>query len=75
MTQDERNTLETLKEMCISPGWKIFVSYLTEDRQVLNDLNGVKDLEELYHRKGKLSLIDDILSYEDKLDRALDEDN
>ena len=51
----EEQEYETLKDMFISDGWKLFVSYLEGDANTLSNCRYLKDEKDLYFVRGKLS--------------------
>ena len=70
----EEKEYETLKDMFISDGWKLFLSYLESDANLLSNCRYLKDEKDLYFVKGKLAILDDLINFEAKLDAAMAED-
>jgi hypothetical protein len=64
---------ETLKDMFLTDGWKLFISYLEQDAAVLSNCRYLKDEKELYYTRGKLAILDDLINFESKLDAAQEE--
>ena len=66
----EEQEYEYLKDMFISDGWKLFIEYLEGDANVISNCRYLKDEKELYFARGKLSVLDDLINFESKLDAA-----
>jgi hypothetical protein len=65
---DNEKEFETLKDMFMTDGWKLFVSYLQTDADILANCRYIKDEKELYFARGKLAVLDDLINFESKLD-------
>lgn len=65
--------------MMASQGWKDLVEDLEEMRKAVNDLNPVTDSDQLWFKKGELSIIDWVLNLkktsEEVYDDLLEEQN
>lgn len=72
MSEQER--LETLLDLFVHPGWKLFMEEYQDVREHLDTLSGVKTMEDLFSKRGRLQVLDNILTYEDSVRRALDEE-
>jgi hypothetical protein len=59
---------ETLKDMFMTDGWKLFMSYLQTDADVISNCRYLKDDKELFFTRGKLAILDDLMNFEAKLD-------
>lgn len=66
----EQEEYEALKDTFMTDGWKLFVSYLESDADVLANCRYLKDEKELYFARGKLAVLDDLINFESKLDAA-----
>ena len=66
----EEQEYEALKDTFLTDGWKLFVSYLEKDADVLANCRYLKDEKELYFARGKLAVLDDLINFESKLDAA-----
>ena len=66
----EEQEYEALKDTFMTDGWKLFVSYLESDADVLANCRYLKDEKELYYTRGKLAVLDDLINFEAKLDAA-----
>jgi hypothetical protein len=66
----EEQEYEALKDTFVTDGWKLFVSYLESDADVLANCRYLKDEKELYYTRGKLAVLDDLINFEAKLDAA-----
>ena len=66
----EEQEFEALKDMFLTDGWKLFISYLEADSNVLANCRYLKDEKELYFARGKLAVLDDLINFEAKLDAA-----
>lgn len=69
----EEQEYEALKDTFMTDGWKLFVSYLEGDAEVISNCRYLKDDKDLYYTKGKLAILDDIINFEAKLDAAYNE--
>ena len=66
----EEQEYEALKDTFVTDGWKLFISYLESDADVLANCRYLKDEKELYFARGKLAVLDDLINFEAKLDAA-----
>jgi hypothetical protein len=66
----EEQEYEALKDTFVTDGWKLFISYLESDADVLANCRYLKDEKELYYTRGKLAVLDDLINFEAKLDAA-----
>ena len=66
----EEQEYEALKDTFMTDGWKLFVSYLEGDADILANCRYLKDEKELYFARGKLAVLDDLINFEAKLDAA-----
>lgn len=66
----EEQEYEALKDTFMTDGWKLFVSYLESDADVIANCRYLKDEKELYFARGKLAVLDDLINFEAKLDAA-----
>jgi len=66
----EEQEYEALKDTFVTDGWKLFISYLESDADVLANCRYLKDEKELYYTRGKLAILDDLINFEAKLDAA-----
>jgi hypothetical protein len=62
---------DTLKDMFLSDGWKLFLGYLEGDADVLANCRYLKSEQELMFTRGKLAILDDLINFEAKLDAAM----
>ena len=56
MTPEQQKAFETRLDMFSHPGWKDFIEELGEFIDVIDTVNGIKSMEELFIRKGKVEL-------------------
>ncbi len=66
----EENEYEVFQEMFLTDGWKKVIEDLEELRIVNNDLQSTHSLEMLYKNKGKLEIIDILLSLQTTAEMA-----
>ena len=66
----EEQEYEALKDTFVTDGWKLFISYLESDADVLANCRYLKTEQELYFARGKLAVLDDLINFEAKLDAA-----
>ena len=69
----EQEEYETLKDTFNTQGWQLFIGYLEQDAEVLSNCRYIKDDKDLYFVRGKLSILDDLINFESKLDAIQDE--
>ena len=58
----------SMKDLFISEGWNYLVKDLTNNANHINSVETVKDRDELFHRKGQLTVIANILHLENQLE-------
>ena len=56
-----------LKAMFRSEGWKLFLEDLKDSAEAVDSIEHTKTLEELYLRKGQLSVIANCLNHEEQI--------
>jgi len=66
----EENDYEVFQEMFLTEGWKKVIEDLEELRKINNDVQSTHTLEMLYKNKGKLEIIDILLSLETTAEMA-----
>ena len=66
----EENDYEIFQEMFLTEGWKKVIEDLEELRKINNDVQSTHTLEMLYKNKGKLEIIDILLSLETTAEMA-----
>lgn len=74
MTPEELQRLEELLDLFITPGWRHIVEDFTDVRAGLDSIYGIDTESQLQRNKGKLEVLDVLLSYEDTVRRILDEE-
>jgi hypothetical protein len=57
MTPEQQKAFEDRLSMCSSAGWHDFIEEISEFKKIINTVNGIKTIEELFIRQGKLELI------------------
>ena len=57
-----------MKDLFVSEGWNYLVKDLTNNANHINSVETVKDSDELFHRKGQLTVISNILHLENQLE-------
>lgn len=62
-----------LKAMFRTEGWKLFLEDLKHSAQAVDSIENTKTLEELYLRKGQLSVIANCLNLEEQIYSAEEE--
>ena len=76
MTQDIKETeayFRSLNEMVRSEGWKNFLNEINATAHQANSVELTKDTNDLYFRKGQLSILANILNFETQIANAQDE--
>jgi hypothetical protein len=59
-----------LKIMFATDGWKILMWELADNARDINDIQDIKDQDELYFKRGQLATIAKLLNFEDIIERA-----
>ena len=57
MTPEQQKAFEDRIAMCGSPGWADLMEELAEFKTTLNNIAGIKTIEEVCVRQGKIELI------------------
>lgn len=65
MNKEQVKAFEDRIEMCTSDGWNDLIEEINEFERIINCVDGVNDMEELYIRKGKMEIIRWIQSLKD----------
>jgi len=73
LSHDEQRRAEELLDMFVTPGWGHIVEDFTEVREGLDTLQGVETEQQLHRNKGKIDVLNILLSYEDTVRRILDD--
>jgi len=60
------------KGLFSNPGWGVFMSTLENEIRVLHDIGGIKNLENLYFRKGQVAVLERLLGLETSVLNAED---
>lgn len=73
MQQDEQalefdKYYNAMKDLFLSEGWNYLVNDLTVNANHINSVESVKDNEELFHRKGQLTILANLLNLENQLE-------
>ena len=74
MTQDELQRCEDLLGMFGTNGWKHIMDDFSDVKASLDTLSGIDTEAQLFKAKGKLEVLNVLLSYEDTVRRILDEE-
>ena len=74
MTREERDRCEDLLGMFGTNGWKHIMDDFSDVHDSLDTLSGVDSEQQLFKVKGKLEVLNVLLSYEDTVRRILDEE-
>lgn len=61
--QELQRYYDALFEMYGSEGWRVLMEDLTRLREITNQLGSIDTVEQLWFRKGELSLIDQMLTH------------
>jgi len=73
LSHDEQRRAEELLDMFVTPSWSHIVEDFTEVREGLDTLQGVETEQQLHRNKGKIDVLNILLSYEDTVRRILDD--
>ena len=57
-----------MKDLFLSEGWDYLMKDLTANANHINSVESVKDNEELFHRKGQLTILANLLNLENQLE-------
>ena len=74
MTREELERCEDLLTMFGTPGWQHIMDDFSDVHRSLDTLNGVDTEAQLFRNKGKLEVLNVLLSYEETVRRILDEE-
>jgi len=69
-TQDTRDLevyYDAMADLFASEGWKYFIKDIHAGATQLNSVEHTKDLEDLFHRKGQLAVMANVLNLETQL--------
>lgn len=76
MTNDIKETeayFRSLNEMVRSAGWKNFLNEINATAAQANSVELIRDANDLYFRKGQLSILANILNFETQIANAQEE--
>ena len=71
--QIEKDYYRTVSNLFAQEGWNVFLEELRASVDVLDTVEGCKNIEELWYRKGQLASLANILNLEEMLRRSEDE--
>ena len=57
-----------MKDLFLSEGWDYLIKDLTANANHINSVESVKDNDELFHRKGQLTILANLLNLENQLE-------
>jgi len=60
----------TYHDLFASEGFKLLITDLTNNANVINSVEAVKDANDMYFRKGQMSIIANIINLEAQIDAA-----
>ena len=60
----------TYRDLFASEGFKLLIADLTNNANVINSVESVKDANDMYFRKGQMSIIANIINLEAQIDAA-----
>jgi hypothetical protein len=64
MDKETEQYYDDRAEMFLTQGWKDLINDLTADAAYINSVEDAKDVNDLFFRKGQLSVLADILNLE-----------
>jgi hypothetical protein len=70
MTPETEKYFRDLNDMFRSEGWKILLSDIQASANSVNSVEGTKDEQDLYFRKGQLAVMANILNLETQVANA-----
>lgn len=70
MTPETEKYFRDLNDMFRSEGWKILLSDIQASANSVNSVEGTKDEQDLYFRKGQLVVMNNILNLETQVAHA-----
>lgn len=70
MSSENEEYFAQMKLMMQTPGWQLLLEDLRNNGNAINDVQATKDGDDLYYRKGQLSIIGFILNLEETIRRA-----
>ena len=74
MTPEELRRLEDLLDLFGTIGWKHIMDDFSDVHKSIDTLSGVESEAQLFRNKGKLEVLNVLLTYEDTVRRILDEE-
>jgi len=70
MNKGDEEYFGNLKLMFQSPGWKLLMIDLQSNAAAINSVENTTDVNDLFFRKGQLTVIANLLNLEDVIQRA-----
>ena len=64
--------IDNYLDMFLSPAWVNLSKSLESDLNVLNNLDSISSVDELYFRKGQMAILKDILALEGRLREGIE---
>lgn len=68
MSKSDEQFYEELADMFRSPGWENFLSEVDNQIKALTDIRTVQSESEMYHRKGQLMILDNLMNLENSIE-------
>ena len=63
----------TYFEMFRSAGWKQLITELTDNAMALNSIEGIKDVDDMFFKKGQLNVLATLLNFETTINNAYED--
>ena len=73
MDRETEQYYNAIKDMMATDGWKVFSEELKTNAVNINSVEGTKDRDDLYFRKGQLNILASILNLESTLEHMKQE--
>jgi hypothetical protein len=70
---EERERMEQFLDLFLHPAWRMLVADLDEQIEVLDQLDSVSTLEDLYFRRGELARLRQLAGLEERIRHELDQ--
>ena len=73
MDKELENYYSTYFEMFRSEGWKQLINELTNNAMALNSVENLKDVDDMFYKKGQLNVLASLLNFETTINTAYED--
>lgn len=64
MSPEQQKLYEAYHSLFLEDGWTNFIKNISQDLEVITDLNGLTSLEELWYAKGQKVVLENVVNFE-----------